>query len=52
MNIAQEVFIDHEPSTITYEVGFRLVLIEKLIHIPINGKKNKSINQYMAGAGS
>ena len=23
MNIAQEVFIDHEPSTITYEVGFR-----------------------------
>ena len=23
MNIAQEVFIDHEPSTITYEVGVR-----------------------------
>ena len=28
MNIAQEVFIDHEPSTITYEVGFRQSQVE------------------------
>ena len=37
MNIAQEVFIDHEPSTITYEVGchhpISLILIANLIHL-------------------